>query len=212
MIQKLDENRVARDIRRKINQIIDELAALRIANAPGLKVKRTSAGTILQVAPPQPVSGGTGPEVQRFKVMDFALNWLLCRKVDSTGAETTGDIKVMTPIQLRRDSNLLDGGVPGSLVFSGFQQRTYNVRIESPTVVNFSVTERIRAPYLIGDFIYAINNISGGTVDDGSGAQVEWLDLNVDGRHWEMDLRQIDVCVSGNTTRQAMAPISQPGV
>lgn len=60
MIAKLDENRLAKDIRRTINKLIDEVASLRIASAPGMKVKRTAAGTVLSVGRVQTVNQTSG--------------------------------------------------------------------------------------------------------------------------------------------------------
>jgi len=155
--------------------------------------------------------GGEGGNVQRFKVASIADNWIVCRKVDSTGTESsTTDYKVMRPIMLRSDKALPTGANVGSLANTTNQDRTFTITTTGTPIKTVTVAQSVSPKYVAGDFIYGANEIEGGTVDDGSGSQVEWIDLNIDARRWEMDLKLVAVCISGSTTQYALAKISNP--
>lgn len=207
-ISKLKEAGIARDIRKKINECIDAITALRIADGPGYRVKRTARGTVLGIDRDTDVETVAGGDVQRFKITSIASTWLVCRKVDSAGAETSStDYKVMRPEFLRTNKGMLSGNTSTPSLTSA-QSRTYDITRNNPTGVgttNYTITEILWPNYTAGNFIFGINPIIGGTVDDGAGGQVDWIDLNIDARRWQLELQPTEVCVSGATRKSVIA-------
>jgi len=199
----MDERGAARDIRRKINEVIAYMKSLRTAKVDGQANKHTALGTIKIV--PTSSKAEAASTTQRFVIKSIADNWLVCRKVDKDEAETsTTDIKVMRPIKLRDDQALPADYKDGSLVEAS-QSRSFDRTING---TDYTVSQEIYPPYAKDDFIYGANNISGGTEDDGSGTELEWVDLNVDGRHWQYSMREIEVCVN-DAIKKAIAQISE---
>lgn len=208
MINKLDENRTARTIRKTVNRIIDELNAVTVRAGLGYKVKRTALGTVLEIARGAASEAGN---IQRFKIMSIADNWLVCRKVDEDDAETSStDYKVMRPIMLRKDKALPSGASAGSLAYPADQERTFTITTTVAPIRTVTVKQVMTPKYVANDFIYGADGILGGTVDDGTGEHVEWIDLNIDARKWDMALKLVAVCVTGNVTQYALAQITDP--
>lgn len=197
---KLNERGPAKSIRVKINQVIEYAKSLRAAKSPKELVKHTSTGTIHL-----PIGKAVDPvdsvEVQRFSINSVAEKWLSCHKVDKTGAiVSTGTLhKVMRPLKLRGDGGLPPGYQTGTLVegdASPGQYRTYEYILPAdPLGPTYKVEQRIDPLYAPGDFLYGVNNVTGGTENDDDGTQLEWLDLNVDGRHWIREMKDIEICV-----------------
>lgn len=211
-ISKLKEAGIARDIRKKINECIDAIAALRIADGPGYRVKRTARGTVLGIDRKTDTESILGTTVQRFKITEIEENYLLCRKVNTAGDETSSsDVRVLRPNYLTSGEGLLSGAIqPVSLV--GTQQRTYTLRRTNPTpppaTLDYSVTEVLWPPYLADDIIFGISPVIGGTLIQPEGEEINWLDLNVDGRHWQLELIQVGVCIN-TVERKALGALSQ---
>lgn len=202
---KINEHGAASVIRKKINEIIDHLKSLRIAESPSILARRTNLGTVLEVKTSSITATPDNVIVQRFKIKGIATSWIVCNKakVDGT-AESSTEYKVLRPYKLKNDAALPSDYKTGTLANPSAQARIFDRTVNTR---DYTVSQEIYPLYEVNDFIFGINNITGGTVDDGTGSQVGWIDLNVDARHWSYTMREIEVCQS-NVTRHSLAVIS----
>jgi hypothetical protein len=206
---KLNERGPARSIRKKINELIDFAKSLRVADSPTVKSKWLATGQVLSALRGASAIEDAGAKIQRFKVQSVEDEWLICRKVALPGVElSTTDYKVMKPIATWGVGGLPSGFNPGSVGLETPQVRSYTVTTGSPSKT-FTINEQIFPPYDTGTIVFAIKPIIGGTLIDAEGTDIEWLDLNVDARKWEMVLQQVEVCVNG-VTHYALAKVSEP--
>jgi hypothetical protein len=118
--------------------------------------------------------GPRGHIMQQFKVHEIDGDYLICHTWDGTD-EGAVDIKVARPYLLRRTP--FDGYTRNSITY------TYVSDVERTAAKSgeTDITELVTPSYQVGDVIYAIRDIRGGTaVEDAP----NWLDCNVDGRAW----------------------------
>lgn len=185
-------------------QLLRYVDSIKSVDSADIVPSRSSRGTTHQFK--RSPGGGDGGNIQRFKITSVSDDWVVCRKVDKDEAEvSTTDYKVMRPIKLRGDQALPSSYKEGTLAQSGSQNRTFDQSISG---TDYTVTQEIYPPYAADDLIYGANKIIGGTEDDGAGIEMEWIDLNVDGRHWQYSMREIEVCVN-NAIKKAIAQISE---
>lgn len=182
----------------------DHIKGMSIGDSQDIKWHRSPSGITGTV---RVLGGGGGRTIQRFKVMTIEASWIVCRKVDEDGVETgTDEFKVLRPKMLRTDHALLVGFTSTPALTSA-QSRSYDIT-RGTTPPNFTITEIIHPPYTAGDFIYGANDIRGGTIDDGTGEQVKWIDLNIDARRWQLELQRVGTCVN-DVAKLALAQISE---
>ena len=187
----------------------DAIEASQVCDSPDIRWHRSPRGSTAQIIKLPSAAGGS--EVQRFKIKSISDNWLVCRKVDEDDVETSStDFKVMRPIMLRKDKALPSGASAGSLAYPADQERTFTITTTVAPIKTVTVRQVMTPKYVANEFIYGADGILGGTVDDGAGAQVEWIDLNIDARKWDMALKLVAVCVTGNVTQYALAQITDP--
>jgi len=192
----LKESGPAKQIRKRINELEEKLRSLEIKNGFGYTAKRLATGTTLQIKIPRS-EPGVPNDVQRFKITAIAETYLTCRKVDATGAETDGiDHNVMRPYETKTTEALPTEYVSGTVTTTDTQNRTFVISITAGgSTKTLSVSQRIFPPYTAGDFIFGIKPVTGGTVEV-NGEQLDWLDLNIDARHWDWKEVTVEVCVN----------------
>lgn len=115
-----------------------------------------------------------GSRIQRCKIVTVNPGYLLCDALDDAGQPTSESFYVARPVELR--------GEP----------QTRDVVVVAP---NGIITERIYPPYAIDDEIYA--GKSDGKTDFTFEQVLEWIDLNVAGRHWAPTYRKVCATVDG---------------
>lgn len=204
--QRLDERGPARDVRRAINRLADIVMRQRVSQGVGYATKETSTGTILRL------SGGDGGgasdcEVRRLFVNGVRDTYLECLAISSDSQGTSGSIiPVLRPLALwpTNGDTAPAGTTQESLDAATGQSRTLTVEkdINSATK-SFSITQNIVPAYSSGipvansKTIYAARCRGLATgVDDVNGDPIQWIDLNIDARHWELDLVETLTCVN----------------
>ena len=120
-------------------------------------------------------SVGTGIEVQQMKVAAISGDYITCHTFN--GTETGEDeITVAKPYELRRTP--FDGESYNEIEYTYSDDVTREADNGSATE-----TQVIVPPYVVGDVIYAMRNITGGTglavvMPDGTEEEVEWVEMN----------------------------------
>jgi hypothetical protein len=130
--------------------------------------------------------------VKRFRVVSVDLDHIVCYEIGDDGIDGTDEIKVAKPYKLRVTP--FDGMTIAGRTFSyppgpgAAQIRKVSIVVngepasENQTIIQIYQPADGEYP---GDEIYAVQTPDGGTgvvLDDGE--VLEWLDLNIDGRHW----------------------------
>ena len=109
------------------------------------------------------------------------------RPVDSKNKAVISarQFKVTTELNNYLDCKVYDGSTRSVNAETFRIAKPFKLRGDTATRTSDSEEQEIVEAYTSGDIIYAIKNIKGGTdVKDSSNDDVEWLDLNVDGRAW----------------------------
>jgi hypothetical protein len=208
----LKERGPVRNVRKMVNDLRDEVRALRIANGKNYSVRRTAIGTMLEIKTGTATVAPSDLEIRRFQVIDVKPTYLQCYETSSDGTaftSTTAYTKVLRPYStLLNDTSAnwtgytvtttdttrnLTRTLTGEDTFRGLRF-TWEQRIYPEYVYSSTIAE--------GDWILAARNIKGfSALDDSAPAQqIIWLDLNVDARHWAVTTpQQVAVCVDGVT-------------
>jgi len=200
----MDERGAARDIRRKINEVIAYMKSLRTAKVDGQANKHTALGTI-KIVPTSGKTVETASTIQRFQIVNFQNSYLNCVKTNTDGTPISGTLfTVMVPYLLRSSTGLPSNYVDGTVDWDPVtQKRTLQITISAK---KYEVEQALQPIYDVDDYIFASNNFSGGTeATDPSTGEHSWIDLNVDGRAWHYTHRKIEICV--NDERQNVAGI-----
>lgn len=128
-----------------------------------------------------PGGGGTS-ETAQYKVKERGNDYVMCHTWDGE-TEGADDIYVAKPYLLRKTP--LDGKTRNGITYdysATIDRRTATKGVEPNEIEE---TQIVVPSYLAGDIITAIRGITGGTeVFDPTEEEVEWLDLNADGRAW----------------------------
>lgn len=147
---------------RKLNQMVDQINAM-----------------IQGARPPQQIFPSPGdsppPVIQRLQIVSISGDALVCNPFDGASADTTSEIQVAKPPELRRSHTSWNGM---TFIYSTDQARvaTSGADTENQSVV---------PAYVVGDVILAADNIVGGSgvtgMDD---TDLGWIDLNLAARAW----------------------------
>lgn len=185
---KKRESGLFKEVWRAYNELVDfcrEIAPLQ--SGRGVKVTRTSNGTLLQADIPE-VSGGSGV-VKQFLVKSVQDDYITCVEFDGTN-ETGGSVLVAKPFNLRRTGwhgvtvNYTLEGYPSS---PGTLAITYSMTsaVYRTATIGSSVEHQVIIPRYVPNksVIFASQSENETGVD-----AAEWQDLNVDGRAWAMVL------------------------
>ncbi|MEE8306555.1 MAG: hypothetical protein V3R81_04775 [Gammaproteobacteria bacterium] len=122
--------------------------------------------------------------IARFEIETIAGDYLICLPFDglSTATETVDGVDVATRVNVARPELLrtsLDSHNSVTFVYTDDTTRTASAPAETDE------TQVIVPAYVVGDKIYAMNNIDGDTgVITDADSSVEWIDINVDARAW----------------------------
>jgi hypothetical protein len=144
---------------RKLNEVVRALRSLLQGARPPTQVN--------------PVAGVSIPVFQQFTIASIGEDVLICNPFDGTASDETSEIIIAKPPELRASREEWNDI---TYTYTNSQTRTADDGSETEDQV-------IVPEYVVGDVIYAVKNIVGGTgvvVTD----PVEWLDLNVAGRAW----------------------------
>jgi len=119
---------------------------------------------------------GTLNRPQQFRVQSVGNDHITCHTWDGT-TEGTVDVKVAKPYLLRRTP--FDGETRDGITY------TYSSAVEREADDGADTEDQVIVDsYIEDDIIYAIRRISGGTDVTVSTVDLQWLDLNIDGRYW----------------------------
>jgi hypothetical protein len=147
----------------------------------GYRVKRTTGGTVLEIS-------GTGGVPNAAVIMPFSVSgtfddyitgniWV--KSLDAFG---TLDYVIAKPWKLRFTENTAYGDVDyGSYVYGGDNSPTQTRVASYDAGTVYTQTHEIIPRYAIGDVIWCAKCETKLTH---SGEDVEWIDLNIDGRTW----------------------------
>ena len=146
---------------RKLNQVVKAVAAL----TKGCRSPK-------QIVP----RGSDAPlQMQQFKIVTIDGDWLVCNPFNGLAADTASSIVVAKPPELRSSRTSWNGQ---TFTYSGSQQREATDGSEDET-------QLVTPLYVVGDILFAISNIIGGTgVTLGDGTPVDWIDQNLAARAW----------------------------
>lgn len=146
---------------KKLNQVIDLVAAM----VRGCKAPQ-------QIYPDQSTTAAV--QVQQFKIVSIAGDYVVCNPYNGLQANTDSSILVAKPPELRTSRASWNGI---TYAYSGNQTRvaTSGSDTENQVVV---------PSYVVGDVIFGIKNIIGGTGVKLNDDPIDWLDQNVAGRAW----------------------------
>lgn len=150
---------------RKMNQVVVQVAALTKGARPPQQV--------------YPVPGDVPPPaMQRLKIVSIAGDYLICNPFKGAAPDTTSQIQVAKPFELRRSVVAWNGL---TFTYTGDQART--------ATSGSDTEDQVVVPlYVAGDIILAAKNIIGGVdVTLGSGEDMGWIDLNLAARAWAKD-------------------------
>lgn len=119
----------------------------------------------------------TLPEIRQFKVVSEHGDYLKANPYDGAESNTDVEILIAKPYLLRQS-------------LASRNSLTFTYSSNTRTADDGSETEdQVVVPsYVVGDVIYAMRNVQGGTSVNisinGIDKKVVWLDLNIDGRAW----------------------------
>lgn len=187
--RRLNERGPARKLRNEINKLWDAIDSQRIASTPSVRAKRTRNGVALEVVARTKAMSGLH-DIQVVKIDSVQDDTLTCYGLYPDYTPNTKQYKVAKPANLRYPDAYGDGVVSG-LTWAddpeGNQKVTYTFN------TNYSITERIKPYYESGNVLYIIK-LMGESVQDETGTDVDWLDLNVDGRNWFIEPVATTIC------------------
>jgi hypothetical protein len=169
-----------------LNQLYDYVISLAPSHSQNTLTTHTALGVMRRGRP----SAEDQPSmaVQRFKIRALKQIYLECYEITISvlGEDVVGTevFSVAKPFYLR-------DGVGGNCQTGTMSYTNPNTRILA--VGGGTATESICPAYLIGDEIWAMET-SGTGIHDEAADPILWLDLNVDGRRWQMLLREYAVC------------------
>lgn len=215
--QKLAVRGMGRDLRKAINQLQEQVKSMRIASGRGYMVGHTALGQKLTLKNYSDLREINDLQIVRCQVLEVYGFWIRCRRLNSDLSDFTGGyIFAQRPETLApndtssvpwmiEDSTL--HGRPSYESYSG--ERTARVLTFQHSGETFRVYQWITPEYVVSDtpglgsIIYCAKGVRGllqlTTNYDGQEYNVDWLDLNVDGRRWTTGMQYVEVCVSGVT-------------
>ena len=170
--------------------------------SPDISIQQTPLGTRMFIRQPG-ARRGAGNALTRFRIIEILDAHLVCRRVQDDGTTAAeADTLVARPAELQfDDATTLTGW---STVWESSQSRRLT-RIAD----GFTFSESIYPAYLVGQDIFAAKPNGKTNVTPAGGSQIEWVDINSDGRHWRMDLVEIKVCIN-NVLRRMLVPGTNP--
>jgi len=216
---KLAERGIAKEIRRAINRLNDRVRASEIREGLGYKYRRSSTRTVLEI--PRARDGKSGElDVIRVQVSEVYPTYLRCQRISDDGTSLYGN-----PVWVWRPYGILKSDTASIPPVNAPDDSEVTVTISDTTdsansyrILNwthdsevFAMTQYVTPRYVAsgtagsGSLLFVIRNVDGLSTPWiaplGYAAQrLEWLDLNVDARHWSASrLRYVEVCVSGET-------------
>lgn len=194
---KLKETGPAKELRKRINWLEDQLHSLKIMNGVGYTARRLATGTTLQIKIPKVEGVPSDLKIQKFKITAIGQVTLTCRKLldDDTEASEI-DHTVFRPIKTRPDEAFPESYIAASEFDIEEQSRTFSITLTSGAITkNLFVTQEIYPLYKVNDIIFAASSIDGNVYDEES-YESDWIDLNVDARHWKYTEKLIEGCVN----------------
>ena len=168
------------------NAMVDALKSQRITSGGGLKMTVTPFGTMPSIqkqwsAPGAP--GGAASPVERFRLKSVQGDYITCRTWDGT-TEGGSDVKIAKPPKLRR--SIASESIEGTTVSYSYASRTNNLDGKrDASAGGVTITEIVMPVYIVNDEIFAAKPLRGTDVVVSS-VELEYLDINVDGRAWGM--------------------------
>lgn len=208
-----------KSLRQSINQLKAGQRSLRIANGANYHVKRTAIGTVLDL---RSTTRATDKAfvVKRTQVIEVKSTYLVCQDLlpDNQGF-TGGRFSVLRPFEtLISGDTWFPSGTTNNQTTSTDStgaDRTRQLTWDK-TPNSFSADQKIYPEYVgqelpgLGSLLYVtknIGNLGGRTIGEGhpvdaDGNHIDWIDLNVDARHWAWDIwREAEVCVNNETKK-----------
>ncbi len=136
------------------------------------------------INPPKQISGAasngtqTKVEVQQLQIETIYGDYLICNPYDGVTADLNSHIAVARPGLLSTSQTSRNGL---TFVYSDDQSR-----IATKTSDSSTESQVVVPSYVVGDIIFAVRNIIGGTstLYGLDSDPVEWQDTNVDARAW----------------------------
>jgi len=195
---------------REFNKLRDCVAASMPVAGENVLVDRTTKGSIIRTKAESTVTTPSSPmQVGRFEIQSIDAAFLNCIYDGHASGFPTGNVVVAKPLSLA-----LLAGTYGGVLYDGLGE-SYNARRATWVVGEHTLNwvEHIHPYYVAAgaatkwplDFshIYAANvghdNIIGSGIPE-----TDWVDMNVDGRNWFVDMNEYAVCVNGQVKYVAL--------
>ncbi len=165
----------------------------KILESPDIKPTIGPEGTVLRVVGRPGGGAAPGVGVGQFEVKEMFEDYFTAYRYTDTARGAV--VNIAKPVKLRK-SPWAGGGLIPIVLEDGtstpptgtvaYQYLTSTYRVATIRVGTAVTTESqvIIPQYRIGDIIYAAQPDNGTLVDDAFLEDVEWLDINVDGRAW----------------------------
>ena len=191
---RLNEVGPARKLRSAINKLLKDVESLRVRSGVGYRVKATENGQVLEIKTPM-LSDTDKHDIKVVRIDSVQEDTITCHGLKPDYTPSSIMYKVAKPRYLRYPEQW-GGSLVANGTFSdepaGNQKVTYSFGD-----ISYTITERIRPYYNVEDYLYIIKLVAEAVLDENN-EEVEWMDLNIDGRQWVPDLRTYTVC--DNTT------------
>lgn len=195
-----------------INKLGEALQSLRISRGIGYNVQHTSYGQVLKIDVKKAVEQvEQSDKMQYFQVVEIFPDYLLCVKLGSTDDPK---FSVAKPLELRvsTQTNVTLNWADADEYIVSFRnvvEKKWNWRRLTSVTTSKYFDEYLNPPYNpaifgatrnIGSVILAFKTDTG--VVDNDGNQCEWVDINIDSRHYKQTPYLTAVCVNTSTGAQ----------
>lgn len=169
-----------------------------LAVGPGLRISYKTDGTLIEIVGKETTAAvesvATGA-IQRFIIDEIYDKYLVCRKATEAGvAIGTQTYRIAKPLELRV-----------SAISTQFINQTTRKRFVGAS--GAYVNEEMQPPYEVGSAELYASLVEGDSsvVDPEAPStnptqKLEWLDVNVEGRHWRASYYLVSVCVNESGT------------
>lgn len=194
-MKRLPERGWDRDVRRAVNQLMDEMRSLKLVQGVGYRLKSTHLGQVIELERSRSASESR-VEVAKFKVVSVYRRRVLCTKVNPDDTDSTEQFNVLLPESIWYDQEITGEGV---VAMPSIVSDTEFTVPGTTQTVTCRIYYDLSTDLGTDDYIYAVKSDTLPTYTEPDGTEVVWYDLNVDARQRVMRTYLTEVCVNGQT-------------